>query len=204
MTINIKEIMDKLKENKYPFFVSERHFQVAFALALKEKYKNLTIIPEYVFENKYHIDLVAIDNRTKHMVAFEFKYVLNGGRITLSNNQEYKFRDHSAANIRREQVLYDIYRIEDVLRKDKNFKEGYAIILTNMARIFEKGTNGKDKAFDICQNKKVISKGKHKFENSKFDHKPIILSNSYPIKWEDYGESEGSKKFKYLSIKISK
>ncbi len=198
--------MNKLRNNDHPFFVSESHFQVAFALALKEEYKNLTVVPEYPFKkdkkHTFHIDLVVIDNKTKEMAAIEFKYVLNGGRIILSNNKEHNLRDHSAANLRREDYLEDIQRIEYILSNDKDFKEGYAIILTNMARIYEKGTNGKDKAFDISQSKEEISKGKHKFIDSKFDHKPIILSNDYTIHWEDYGEIKDSKKFKYLSIKI--
>lgn len=212
MNIDINAIMSELSKSKNPFFVSERHFQIAFALILKRMYKNFEVIPEYVFECKsdsksYHVDLVTIDNTSKDMCAFEFKYVLNAG-WTMINGAKYDFRNHSAADIRRAQFIYDIHRLENVLveGKDRGFKRGYAIILTNMSRIYEEGTGKKniDAQFDISKQTKMIKSGLHKFKKTSHKYKldNVKLRSEYPIIWHNYKKSETAKEFKFLSIKV--
>lgn len=112
---DIKDVLNKLKDDKYFAFCNEAHFQMSFinACYLKEFNKSYEFIPEYPIEIKrqwyktdkngeniikYYketeeqndpgsVDLLIVDKATQERTVIEFKYLtINRGKLKDSNN----------------------------------------------------------------------------------------------------------------------
>lgn len=209
---NIEEIIEFFAKHD-KIFVSERDLQVNFAIKLQELNNKLSVIPEYVFEDKqkkdfYHIDLVVIEDDKKR-IAFEFKYVTSKF-VTTINNIEYELKNHAAIDIRRIQCYKDISRLETYIKG--GFDKGYLVLLTN-AKGFWEGANT-PRNFELRKGKN-ISSGFHeaitKSEENCFakerkgEKKGITLKKEYKVEWKDYKRFDNNPKnniFKYLIISV--
>lgn len=207
MEFDIEKVINKMKVDSHPLFVSERHLQVYFVLKAKEVYPSYIFIPEYVYKDSetYHIDLMVSDG--KEYIAFEFKYVVAGGTIKVPGNDEYPLRNHSAIDIRRHQCVRDVYRLEHYLdSKDIICKKGYFLLITNMSGFWIGSCeNSTASEFDIKDNS-TLKKGIHKpTGNTRFanEYKPIEIRNNYGIKYKNYVDLDSKYgSFKYLVIEV--
>lgn len=209
MKFDINKILEKLANNNYPLFVSERHLQVAFIIEANKMYPNYEYLPEYVYcENgiDYHIDLLVCDGN-KESIAVEFKYVVAGGVINVPGDKNYALRNHSAIDIRRHQCIRDIGRLETYVKsKSLNCNKGYFILITNMPRFWLGSSNTSIAAqFDI-PDKTVLKKGIHKpIGDSRFtdEYEPLKIDNDYLIEYKKYKEVDGKNGlFKSLCIEV--
>ena len=205
---NIEEIIEFFAKHD-KIFVSERDLQVNFAIKLQELNNKLSVIPEYVFEDKqkkdfYHIDLVVIDDDKKR-IAFEFKYVTSKF-VTTINNIEYELKNHAAIDIRRIQCYKDISRLETYIKG--GFDKGYLVLLTNAKGFWEGAKDPRE--FELKEGiviKNVFHKANTKSEMNCFEkeinngQKGITLKNNYKVKWNDY-KNFGSCLFRYLIIEV--
>lgn len=209
MSFNIDLIINKLKEQEYPLFVSERHLQISFAFAIKEIYKDeYEIIPELPYEkNKsMHIDLVIVSKDKEEKIAFEFKYVVKQGNIKLPNIDRYDLREQSAINIRRSQCYKDINRLETYINS-KKYTKGYFLLITNMSGFWK--TMNKDTlgySFNMEDNH-VIKPNIYSFPSSselskRKEINDIEIANEYKLIYKDYEKDNDNKEFKYLVIEV--
>lgn len=215
MKFDINNILEKLSNNNYPLFVSERNLQTAFVIEAYKQYPDYIYYPEYVYKENgetYHIDLLVCD-KAGESIAFEFKYVVAGGIINVPGDTNYELRNHSAIDIRRYQCVRDVSRLEKYVSSPQlKCKKGYFIMITNMSG-FWKGSKKEnlDFQFDISHGS-VVKHGEHKVnKESKFakNHKSIEIKKDYPIKYEVYKEihdknNEKTKLFKSLCIEVTK
>ena len=207
MNFDIEKVIKKMRGDKYPLYVSERHLQISFILKAKELYPSYNFIPEYVWQDSetYHIDLMA-SNR-KEFVAFEFKYITAGGDIRVPGNENYPLKNHSATNERRYQCVKDISRLEHYLKqKNTRCNKGYFLLITNMSLLWDgSNDNSTDKSFDIHEGS-TLEKGFHKacgYTKFAASKKPIEIQNNYGIKYNDYVDLKTKKGlFKYLAIEV--
>lgn len=205
--MDVKKIIEELSKGEYPLFVSERHLQVAFSLKAKELYPDYELVPEYVYKKGkdiYHIDLICKNNKEK--IAFEFKYVVAGGKIKVPGDDQYSLRNHSAIDIRRYQCVKDIERLEKYVNSnDLKCNRGYFILITNMHGFWNGSKSDSVAAdFDIKHNTKLkkgqhVATGKGRFARDYSE--PIKLKNGYLINYCDYVEVDGEHGlFKYLCV----
>ena len=199
-------VIQKLIDDK-KLFVSERHMQVEFILTAKKCFPNCKFIPEYVFkadDNTYHIDLMVEEDG--NYIAFEFKYVVAGGIISVPGDPEYTLRNHSALPARRYQCVRDIARLE-TYKRNKKCVEGYFLLITNMKAFWEpdsgRGQMGNDFILsDNCD----LKAGSHKYDESfKVGQQceEIITENNYHLEYKEYLLiSQKNGLFKYLLVKI--
>lgn len=190
MEFNVNRVLENMAKKDYPYFVSERHFQVAFIIEAKNLYKNYYFYPEYVYKDKYHIDLLVCDEKDNERIALEFKYVVTSGKINISKNNSYQLKKQAAINIRRYQCIKDINRLETYVDSpDLKCKKGYFILLTN-DHLFWEGTtkNSVDYDFDI-KDKTTLKAGNHKYkgQNKKAKkQREVSIKHDYPIKYKRY------------------
>ncbi|MBR0462301.1 MAG: hypothetical protein IJJ00_06290 [Erysipelotrichaceae bacterium] len=210
MKFDVTRVIEELSSKRYPLFVSERHLQVAFILKAKELYPDYEYIPEYVYkeEKDHHIDLM-VSNNNGDRIAFEFKYIVAGGKIKVPGDNEYELRNHSAVDIRRYQCVKDISRLEKYVESGTlKCKKGYFILITNM-HLFWDGSKEDSVAadFDIKDNS-TLNKGLHKPKEStsfSIQYKKFETNNDYKIKYKDYAKTDGKcGLFKYLCVEVKK
>lgn len=206
---DIYKIIDRLKE-KRPIFVSEADFQLELAWTIKEEYPHAKIRLEYCpqFDINMHIDiLVIIDNK---WIPIELKYkTKNCSKIF--NNEAFNLKNHGAKNINCYLYLKDIERIEKIKNNESFFYKGYTILVTNdMAYVREPlKDNSFYKEFSVHDgNIKSglmswgLGVGNGTIKNIE---KPIKLSNSYKLEWNNYSvlDNSNSGTFKILINEIN-
>lgn len=142
----VGRVIDSLRR-VCPYFVSEAHLQMTFALEVAKLNNKYIVIPEYpIKNNKGHdeIDLVIIDGNDNKKTLIEFKH-----RTYNTNNKNKLFvdicygatpifsqfspRNHGAQPQACYDCWSDIKRLEDyiVYGQDKQFDKGFFIFITN-------------------------------------------------------------------------
>lgn len=211
---NIDFILEKLSKER-PIFHSEDDFKFSLAWIIKREYPQTKIRLEYTldFDRSIHIDIVVILDG--QLIPIELKYKTKELDLTLGA-ERYILKNQQATNLGCYNFIKDIKRIEEFKEKEmSNFKEGYAIFLTN-SLIYEKGTTKSSYYYEFSINEGNIKKQKLVYGESKY--KAIELTGEYTCKWKDYfdiGKDDSkykifmddtkyknAKKFKYLAIKI--
>ena len=135
MSIDMAKIIEKLQD-KRQIFCSEADFQLEMAWVIKEMYPNAKVRLEYVpkFNDKMHIDiLVFISNK---WIPIELKYKTKNSKkeemIDKITQEVFNLKNQGAKDISCYLYLKDIMRIESIKEQGEiNFKEGYAVFLTN-------------------------------------------------------------------------
>ena len=214
MSIDMEKIIEKL-QGKRQIFCSEADFQLEMAWVIKEMYHDAEVRLEYVptFNDKMHIDiLVFISNK---WIPIELKYKTKNskkGALEDKKTQEvFNLKNQGAKDIGCYLYLKDIERIERIKEAVKNnFKEGYAVFLTNdeTYRNRPRKINCDYKDFSL-EDERIIERGEPlKWASAKKNkgiEDPIILKGIYKMEWNEFSkvdEERSDGTFYYLVTKI--
>ncbi|WP_086253582.1 hypothetical protein [Campylobacter sp. P091] len=215
MSINMTKIIEKLQD-KRQIFCSEADFQLEMAWVIKEMYLNAEVRLEYVptFDDKMHIDiLVFISNK---WIPIELKYKTKNsgeGALEYKKTQEvFNLKNQGAKNINCYLYLKDIERIERIKQEVKNnFKEGYAVFLTNDETYLNPPQKNNCVYKDFSLEDGAIKKGKLEWAEhtgagtKKGIEDPITLKGIYKMEWNEFSnvdEERSDGTFYYLVTKI--
>ena len=214
MSIDMEKIIEKL-QGKRQIFCSEADFQLEMAWVIKEMYRDAEVRLEYVptFDDKMHIDILVFINN--EWIPIELKYKTKKSKkekMTDQITQEgFNLKNQGAKNIGCYLYLKDIERIERIKEAVKNnFKEGYAVFLTNdeTYRNRPRKINCDYKDFSL-EDERIIERGEPlKWASAKKNkgiEDPIILKGIYKMEWNEFSKvdkerSDGT--FYYLVTKI--
>ncbi|ARQ99842.1 Uncharacterised protein [Campylobacter devanensis] len=223
MSINMTEIIKTL-QGKRQIFCSEADFQLEMALVIKEMYTNAKVRLEYVptFDDKMHIDiLVFISNK---WIPIELKYKTKNSKkeemIDKITQEVFNLKNQGAKDIGCYLYLKDIMRIESIKeqkieiikgQEKNNFKEGYAVFLTNDKTYLESPQNNDCVYKDFSLQHGITKHGELKWAEhtgagtKKGIEDPIILKGSYTMEWKNFSnvnEERSDGTFYYLVTKI--
>jgi len=188
--MDMHTVMQKLSE-KRPIFRLEPEFQLALAHEIHSLYplakvglegQPLDLNGQLLLEKQgQSIDIFFwLEN---HLYIIELKYRTEELSTTVEGEEFYLKKDGEKNNAR-DGFYKDISRIEKAARY-RNFKEGYAIFLTNAPHYWDKKEDG----FSLHEGAKI--KGTHKWLSSNTglsQRKEIIFNKDYSVKWEKYSE----------------
>lgn len=215
MSINMTEIIEKL-QGKRQIFCSEADFQLEMALVIKEMYPNAKVRLEYVptFDDKMRIDiLVFISNE---WIPIELKYKTKNSKkeemIDKITQEVFNLKNQGAKDIGCYLYLKDIMRIESIKEQEKNnFKEGYAVFLTNDKTYLKSPQNNDCVYKEFSLQHGITKHGELKWAEhtgagtKKGIEDPIILKGSYKMEWKEFSkvnEERSDGTFYYLVTKI--
>ena len=212
MSIDMEKIIEKL-QGKRQIFCSEADFQLEMAWVIKEMYRDAEVRLEYVptFDDKMHIDILVFINN--EWIPIELKYKTKNSKkekMTDQITQEvFNLKNQGAKDINCYLYLKDIMRIEDIKEAVKNnFKEGYAVFLTNDKTYLESPQNNDCVYKDFSLEDGAIKEGWlkwKKYPKKKGFEKPITLKGSYTMEWKEFSnvnEERSDGTFYYLVTKI--
>lgn len=205
---HIQNAIETLKI-KQKIFHSEADFQFSLAWELQKLLPYAKIRLEYCppFAREMHIDIYVIDEDGTYPIELKYK---SKTIETISDNEYFKLKNHGAQDTGRYDYLYDIWRIERMKKLDKNFKAGYAVMLTNDASYWKIPISNKtvDSAFRIHEGR-VIGGSLTWGENvgigtSKNRTNPIDFIEQYVIHWDTYSQisNEFNGLFKLCLIEV--
>lgn len=217
MSINMTEIIEKLQD-KRQIFCSEADFQLEMAWVIKEMYHDAEVRLEYVptFNDKMHIDILVFINN--EWIPIELKYKTKNSKkeekMTDQITQEvFNLKNQGAKDISCYLYLKDIMRIESIKEQEKNnFKEGYAVFLTNDETYLNPPQKNNCVYKDFSLEHGIIKQGELKWAEHAGDwtkkggiEDPITLKGSYKMEWNEFSKvdkerSDGT--FYYLVTKI--
>lgn len=208
MSFDISKIIKKL-QLKRKIFVSEADFQLEMAWVIKEEYPTATVRLEYcpVFDLNMHIDILVIYE--SKWIPIELKYKTKGCTKEL-DGEVLNLKNHGAKDVNCYLYLKDIQRIERIKNNINNFKEGYAIFLTNELSYTKTPQKYNCIYKDFSLEEGIEKSGKLDWSENTGDgtkkncDNPIILSNKYKVEWNDYFKIDNTNtgSFKILINKI--
>lgn len=124
--------------------------------------------------------------------------------------KSYFLKSHRAQNIGRHGFLFDIERLERVV-KGGEAKSGVVVLLTNDSLYWDQTrsqkSNPTDADFHIYEGRRVtgyLACSDDTAESTKKELPPISLTGSYRMHWRDYsclGEGDNSQ-FRYLAVEV--
>ena len=216
MSIDMEKIIEKL-QGKRQIFCSEADFQLEMAWVIKEMYRDAEVRLEYVptFDDKMHIDILVFINN--EWIPIELKYKTKKSKkekMTDQITQEgFNLKNQGAKNIGCYLYLKDIERIERIKEAVKNnFKEGYAVFLTNDKTYLESPQNNDCVYKEFSLQHGITKHGELKWAEHAGDwtkkggiEDPIKLKGIYKMEWNEFSKvdkerSDGT--FYYLVTKI--
>ena len=220
MSIDMEKIIEKL-QGKRQIFCSEADFQLEMAWVIKEMYHDAEVRLEYVptFDDKMHIDIIVFISN--EWIPIELKYKTKNSKkekMTDQITQEvFNLKNQGAKDIGCYLYLKDIMRIESIKeqkieiikgQEKNNFKEGYAVFLTNDKTYLESPQNNDCVYKDFSLEDGAIKEGWlkwKKYPKKKGFEKPITLKGSYTMEWKEFSnvnEERSDGTFYYLVTKI--
>ena len=196
--MEIKKVLKKLGERR-SVFTAEADFQLEFAWTIRELYPKYEIRMEYCpgYDKDKHIDILV--KTDKGLIPIELKYKTKGC-VLKSDDEEYFLKNHGAKDISCYLYLKDIQRIEEFKEKIPEFIEGYAIMLTNEPSYLNPPARAKCNYEEFSLHQGVEKHGKLNWGpntgegTKKGCEDPIVLKDTYTIKWDDYstvGDDKG-------------
>ena len=223
MSIDMAKIIEKLQD-KRQIFCSEADFQLEMAWVIKEMYHDAEVRLEYVptFDDKMHIDiLVFISNE---WIPIELKYKTKNSKkeemIDKITQEVFNLKNQGAKDIGCYLYLKDIMRIESIKeqkieiikgQEKNNFKEGYAVFLTNDETYLKSPQNNDCVYKEFSLQHGITKHGELKWAEhtgagtKKGIEDPIILKGIYKMEWNEFSnvnEERSDGTFYYLVTKI--
>lgn len=237
----VKSIIKDMGKSKL-IFQSEAQFQHVLAMRLEKEIaenEDLKIYLEaytndYTYEctgktKRCYTDIVILDNKNMRYIAIELKYKTQEFSCTL-NKFEFDLKYHGAPDIACYDYLWDLSRIEDLIKKSngnmKNYKciSGCAILISNDPNLWEynkknctENKSPRYKMFFIKDGKNIertdLEWIKNK-ENNKEKKDKDLRHNTHislqkvkesKFEWQDYCEFDTEQKhniFKYLFLTV--
>lgn len=223
MSINMTEVIKTL-QGKRQIFCSEADFQLEMAWVIKEMYRDAKVRLEYVptFDDKMRIDIIVFINN--EWIPIELKYKTKKskkGALEDKITQEvFNLKNQGAKDINCYLYLKDIERIESIKeqkieiikgQEKNNFKEGYAVFLTNDETYLNPPQKNNCVYKDFSLEDGAIKKGKLEWAEhtgagtKKGIEDPIKLKGIYKMEWEKFSnvdEERSDGTFYYLVTKI--
>ena len=207
MKLDIDHLMKGLAKER-PLFHSEADFQHALAWRIHETMPGCQVRLEYPFpyeEGRMELDIWLPTQR----IAIELKYRTENLGLDY-NGEFFALTNHSAQDNARYDFLYDVQRLEYVVRSGE--KAGFAILLTNDPTYWDpkrmKKQDPNDADFRIHECRKPTGKlawsDKASPGTIKSREDPIHLSGCYTMHWKDYSDcaAENYGKFRYLAVSV--
>lgn len=190
---NIYEAVKLLKEGENGRFIfhSEADFQFQLAWKIKEIEKeNAEVFLEYPFgEDKDRIYVDIVVKKGNKLIPIELKYKTKKLNAEL-RDIKFNLQNQSAANNARYDYCSDIERVES-LRNEKEFEEGYVIMLTNDANYLSNEKDNYHKDFYIGHNmikSGTLERSDERTTDRGKREKPIVLKGSYELNWYIFGD----------------
>ncbi|WP_086225258.1 hypothetical protein [Campylobacter devanensis] len=221
MSINMTEVIKTL-QGKRQIFCSEADFQLEMAWVIKERYPDAKVRLEYVptfndktFNDKMRIDIIVFISN--EWIPIELKYKTKNSKkeeemIDKITQEVFNLKNHGAKDINCYLYLKDIMRIESIKEQEKNnFKEGYAVFLTNDETYLNPPQKNNCVYKDFSLEDGAIKKGKLEWAEHTGDgtkkgiEDPITLKGSYKMEWKKFSnvaEERSDGTFYYLVTKI--
>lgn len=211
MTTKDIELAIQTLQTKQKIFHSEADFQFSLAWELQQIIPQAKIRLEYCppFAREMHIDIYVIDEDGTYPIELKYK---SKSVETIVGNEYFKLKNHGAQDLGRYDFLYDIWRIERMRKLDKDFKVGFAIMLSNEPSYWKAPLSKStvDAAFRIhdgriitgsCAWSDNVSSG-----TSKNREEPIVFEGTYTVRWNPYSElaNTANGQFKISTIEVAK
>ena len=222
---DMEKIIEKL-QGKRQIFCSEADFQLEMAWVIKERYPDAEVRLEYVpkfddktFNDKMRIDIIVFINNK--WILIELKYKTKKGEMRDKKTQEvFNLKNQGAKDIGCYLYLKDIMRIEiikeqkiEIIKGQKNnFKEGYAVFLTNDETYLNPPQNNDCVYKDFSLEHGITKHGELKWAEHAGDwtkkggiEDPITLKGIYKMEWNEFSNVDKERSdgiFYYLVTKI--
>ena len=206
--MDILAVINSLRE-KRTIFHSEADFQFALAWEIQLIYPNAIVRLEYPppHDPTKYIDIIVSLDGNIYPIELKYKTKLFNAKV---GGELYYLKNHGAQDIGKYDFVKDIYRLETFREHIFGYKEGYAIWLTNDPYYWNKPKSDTAGylAFSVHQGavkEGTMAWGESMNEGSiKGREKPIFLSGSYLIDWQDYCRVDCKNGvFKYAVINVN-
>ncbi|MHB1344028.1 MAG: hypothetical protein ACYCX3_06680 [Thermoleophilia bacterium] len=190
-------------------FHSESDFQHAFAWLLHDRFPNAQIRLEYRvpgMDRRSYIDIWAVIDGIP--LAIELKYKTREMSLSV-HGERFDLLSHGAQDIGRYDILKDIARLEEVVRRTPGAR-GLGLVLTNDSAYWKPARAG------ACYEPLSLDEGRQVTGTlawgatagagtTKGRNEPICLSGSYDIAWRAYSSLPVTSwsEFRYMAIPVS-
>jgi hypothetical protein len=196
--------------NLRPLFHSEADFQHALAWKLSEQDHSRNIRLEYRVPEmgRRYID-IWFDNGERQ-TAIELKYWTRQLECEIGS-ERFSLLNQSAQDIGRYDFLKDIQRLETVAVHRSNCS-GFAIALTNDRGYWNAARSPEtvDAAFRLHEGREISGSlgwsDRASDGTKKSREEPILLKNTYKIRWRDFSRIDGQKFgwFRWALVEVSR
>lgn len=200
---DIHGVMADLSKHR-PLFHSEADFQDALAWEIQKTMPDCEIGS---LRKKEIPDLCIPSER----IAIELRHCTE--KLELERGgKSYFFKSHGARDRGRHGFLFDIERLERVV-KGGEAKSGVVVLLTNDSLYWDQTrsqkSNPTDADFHIYEGRRVtgyLALSDDTAESTKKELPPIYLTDSYRMRWRDYSNlGEGKhQQFRYLAVSVGR
>ncbi|WP_456598803.1 hypothetical protein [Blastococcus sp. SYSU DS0616] len=205
-SVAVASVMAELARTR-PVFHSEADFQFAFAQAVRTLDPDIQIRLELPLrqveglKGSQYLDLMC--RRPDARTAVELKYFTRAwtGKDDITG-EEFVLRHHSATDLARRNVVFDIARLEQFCRAGLA-DNGLAIMLTNDPNLWRpsKRLASNDREFHINDGRTLS--GTLRWARDMYPGNARTLSGTYPVRWHDHSSVEGPNgTFRWLVIEV--
>lgn len=206
--LDIDRLMANLAATR-KLFHSEADFQHALAWQIHRA------LPE--FQVRLEVDVLQADHRRRFLdiwlpvagIAIELKYKTRGFEVE-QGDESFVLRNQSAQTQGRYDFIRDIHRLELMRSKLRQFKAGYAVLLTNDSSYWKDPARRSAVDADFRIHDGQVVSGELAWATSAKPgtvggrESPIEIHGSYRLRWQEYsnfpGKSYGS--FRYLAVSL--
>ena len=207
--VDIEIILSILREIR-PIFHLEADFQHAMAWEIHKEWPECSMRLEFkppTIEGRNYIDIWVKD--ADGDIAIELKYKTLA-LTTVENGETFNLVDQGGQPLYRYDFLKDIQRLEHLVNEQRDLR-AYGLFLTNDSGYWTspRGSGQIDEAFRIHDGQLVegdLRWGANAAAGTtKGREEPILLRNTYIMRWRDYSEPVTSAhgRFRYLLAKVS-
>ena len=188
--MNITAIIEALRGKRIVFH-SEADFQFALAWEIQQHYPDAAIRLEYPppDDPTKYIDLLVRLNNSVYPIELKYKSKLFSAMV---GGERYHLKNHGAQDLGKYDFVKDIYRLEAFRSHLADYREGYAIWMTNDPSYWNapKSNFAGYAAFSVHSGS--VKEGSMVWGVSmnkgsiKGRENPLFLSGKYHIDWHDY------------------
>jgi hypothetical protein len=210
--IDLDNVLKTLRDER-PVFHSEADFQHALAWLIHTQHPTYSLRLEHPLspDQPEHLDIVAFDKHYK--LAIELKYKTSPLFAPVREELFY-LKNHSAQDQGRYDFLKDIQKLEQFVSGNTN-AIGYAILLTNDSSYWNRPRNASTTDANFRIHGGRVIEGTLSWRNTasegttKNRKEDVAIRGKYVLNWKEYHEIEvgqyvrGSRKFRYLSVKVT-
>ena len=189
-------------------FHSEADFQHALAWQIHQSYPDCEIrleFPIQVGESRIYVDIWL----PTEGVAIELKYCTRFLEVT-QNGERFELRQQGAYPVRRKDYVQDIHRLEQLRAKHREFRAGYAVLLTNDHLFWQppRSPETVDAQFQIFDGRVItgpLAWASHAGSGTTKGRKePVQIEGAYTMQWMGYSNLDAHEdgNFRYLTLTV--